>query len=137
MEWPPAIVVHGFGHASAALACGRPVTLLSGRGAGVYGGVGWWRGLVAAARAARPGIDAPDMLDCADAPGAAMAALRRGQAILVLDPCPAFAAVSGAAAGCGAVVLAHRPAALDLANPAAGRRIEAWLASDDSTCRPR
>ncbi len=133
MEWPRAVVVHGFGHARAALAPGRPVTLLSGTGAAVYGGIGWWLALVAAARAAHPGTPAHDILDCADAPGAAMAALRRGQAALVLDPaCPAFAAVSGAAAACGARVLDRRPAALDLADPAASRRLEAWLATDDS-----
>jgi hypothetical protein len=133
MQWPRAVTVHGFAQASAALARGRPVTLLSGRGAAVYGGVGWWRALVEAARRAYPNTHGGDILDCADAPGAAMAALRCGQAALVLDPtCPAFAAVAAAASARGAAVLAARPASLDLADPAASRRLQAWLAVDDS-----
>ncbi len=142
--WPPAIVVHGHDHALAALSARLPVTLLSGRGAGVYGGVGWWRALVSAARAASPGAVAPDILDCADAPGAAMAALRGGQRVLVLDPdSPAFAAVRGAAATLGARVLPARPpalalaalglaasdlAAFDLATSGAARGLARWLA---------
>ncbi len=129
MDWPPAVVVHGWEDACAALAPGRPVTLLSGRAAGVYGGAGWWRGLVSAARATHTATPARDILDCADAPGAAMAALRRGQPALVLDPaCPAFQAVRAAAATCGACVLTARPAALDLADPRALRALADWLA---------
>ncbi len=143
MEWPPAVVVHGWGDACAALAPGRPVTLLSGRGAAVYGGVGWWRAMLAASRAGHPATPCRDILDCADAPGAAMAALRRGQPALVLDAaCPAFAAVTGAASECGAVILAARPVALDLAEldlnrPGASHRLRAWLAADDRPGRLR
>ncbi len=132
MEWPRAVVVHGWGHACAALSPGLPVTLLSGHGAALYGGVGWWQALIAAARAVHPGTRTADILDCADAPGAAMAALRRGQRALVLDPaCPAFATVSQVAALCDAVVLSARPAALDLADPGAARTLAAWLGRDD------
>ena len=128
MILPPALIVHGLADARAALRPGRPVTLLSARGAALFAGVLWWRELVAAARAACPATPAHDVLDCADAPGQAMAALRAGQRLLVLDAaCPAFAAVQGAAATLGAHVLAAAPPALDLAEKAARRRIARWL----------
>lgn len=133
MDWPPAVVVHAYADACAALAPGRPVTLLSAQGAGVYGGIGWWRSLVESAQAAHPATPAADILDCADAPGAAMAALRRGQAALVLDPaCPAFARVQAAAGTLGARVLPARPVALDLIDVAALRRLAEWLGADDT-----
>jgi hypothetical protein len=124
MNFPPAVVVHGLGHARAAMAPGLPVTLLSARGAAVYAGCGWWRALMAAAGAEF------DILDCAAAPGYAMAALRIGQRRIVLDPGPAFAAVSAAAATLGAVVLDARPVALDLGERGAERRLRAWLQGD-------
>jgi hypothetical protein len=127
MIFPPAVVVHGLRDARAALAPGLPVTLLSARGAALYAGCGWWRALIEAAGAEF------DMLDCADAPGYAMAALRIGQRVIVLDAGPAFAAVSAAAATLGAVVLVERPAALDLAELGAERRLLAWLQGDNAT----
>lgn len=127
MIFPPAVVVHGLRQARAALAPGLPVTLLSARGAASYAGCGWWRALMQAAGAEF------DILDCADAPGYAMAALRIGQRAIVLDPGPAFAAVSAAAATLGAIVLAERPVALDLAEPGAERRLLAWLQGDNAT----
>ena len=128
MKLPPAVIVHGVADARAALAGGRPVTLLSARGAALYAGCLWWRELVAAARAACPATPAQDVLDCADAPGAAMAALRAGQRLLVLDAaCPAFAAVLGAAGTLGAVVLARAPLALDLAERGSRRALARWL----------
>jgi hypothetical protein len=128
MQWPPSVVVHGLDQALQALCAGRPITLLSGLGAGVYGGVGWWRALVTAARAAYPDVECADILDCADAPGAAMAALRGGQPALILRPSsPAFAAVASVAARAGARLLQARPPALDLADPAASRRLACWL----------
>lgn len=127
MIFPPAVVVHGLRQARAALAPGLPVTLLSARGAASYAGCGWWRALMQAAGAEF------DILDCADAPGYAMAALRIGQRAIVLDPGPAFAAVSAAAATLGAIVLAERPGALDLAEPGAERRLLAWLQGDNAT----
>ncbi len=130
-----AVVVHGLAQARAALRPGYPVALLSGGAAAGYAGCLWWRELIAAARAAHPATPALDILDCGDAPGWAMAALRAGQRILVLSPaCPAFPAVASAAAGIGSVVLAARPAALDLASPRATPLLRGWLASkgDDS-----
>jgi hypothetical protein len=132
-ELPPAIVVRALADALAALAPCLPVTLLSAPGAGVFAGAGWWRALVAAARAAHPATPCADILDCADAPGRAMEAIRAGQDVLVLDPaCPAFARVAALAR-----VLPARPPALDLGDRGALRRLRAWLErrppEDDST----
>jgi hypothetical protein len=121
---PPAVVVHGLEDACAALAPGLPVTLLSAPGAALFAGAGWWRALVAAARAAHPATPCADVLDCADAPGRAMEAIRAGQAVLVLDPgCPAFARVASLAR-----VLSARPVALDLGARGGGLRLRDWLA---------
>ena len=118
-----AVVVHGLEQATMALAEALPVTLLSAPGAGAYAGAGWWRAMIATARAVHPATPCQDVLDCGNAPGRAMAAIRAGQTILVLDPaCPAFARVAMLAA-----VLPRRPPALDLAERGAERRLRAWL----------
>lgn len=130
MSLPRAVVIHGLTDARAALRPGRPVTLLSGAGAASYAGCGWWRALVARALA-EAGRDAPDVLDCADAPGRAVEALRAGCRWVVLaGDVPAFADVADRAAVLGAAVLPARPAALDLAERGAVRRLEAWLAGE-------
>ena len=126
--FPPAVIVHGLEGARAALAPGRPVTLLSAPGAGLYAGCGWWRALVRLAGAEAAGI--ADILDCADAAGCAFAALRLRQRWLVLSPdAPGFAAVAAAAEAQGGGVLPAPPPALDLAAPGAGRALPAWLAA--------
>lgn len=125
----PAVIVHGIEDARAALAPGCPVTLLSARGAALYGGCGWWQAMVRAARAEFPGTDADDVLDCADAPGRALEALRIGLRNLVLDAeCQAFPAVQRVATEVGAQLLPLPPVALDLAERGARRRLLAWLA---------
>jgi hypothetical protein len=127
----PAVVVHGLDQVRAALRPGLPVTLLSAPGAAVFAGCLWWRALIDAARAEFPDAVLTDVLDCAAAPGQAMAALRIGQRLLVLDPAsPAFAAVNAAASPLGAIVLAVRPPALDLAEHGATRRLVPWLKGD-------
>ena len=124
----PAVVVHGAGDVAAALSHGRGVTLLSAPGAALFAGAGWWRALVADARAGWPGAAFDDVLDCGDAPGRALEALRVGQRAVVLDPgCAAWGAVAALAAHEGAVVLGRRPESLDLAARGAGRRLGAWL----------
>jgi len=130
MKLPPAVMVHGLDQARAALAPGLPVTLLSGPGAGIYAGVGWWRALVDAAThgAAPP----PDILDCGDATGRALEAVRAGQRFLVLRTEPVlFEDVAGRAARGGGAVFAEAPAALDLAGRGALRRLEAWLRGEE------
>jgi hypothetical protein len=105
--------------------------LLSAPGAAGYAGCGWWRALIQAACGEFPKTPAQDVLDCGAAPGFAMAALRIGQRHLVLAPsCPAFPAVTAAAGTLGAVVLPKRPAALDLAEPGANRRLHDWVRGD-------
>ena len=124
----PAVTVHGLAHAIAALAPARPVTLLSAPGAACYAGCGWWRALVDQARTQHPDAEADDILDCADAAGRALEALRIGQKALILDGgCTAYAAVASAAVECGAVLLDRRPKSLDLAEPRALRRLTNWL----------
>jgi hypothetical protein len=120
---PPAVMVHSLGQARLALAPARPVTLLSAPGAGMYAGCLWWSALLAAA-----GWTGPALLDCADAPGRALEALKLGATGIVLDcPPPAFAVVAGIAADQGAMLLAAAPPALDLAQRGAARRLAAWL----------
>ena len=125
----PAVIVHGLADASEALAPGLPVTLLSAEGAALFAGCLWWRALVETARREHPATPIEDILDCADSPGRAMAALRIGQRTLVLSPRVAgFEAVATAAAAQGSRVLSMAPPALDLAKPGAARRLRAWLA---------
>jgi hypothetical protein len=110
-----AVVVHSLAHARAAAAIGRPVTLLSAVGAASFAGSAWWRALVERALTAYPATPIEDVLDCADAPGLALAALAGGQRLIRLESGPAWALVAARAAACGAYVLAERPAALDMA----------------------
>lgn len=136
----PAVVVYEAAGAAAALALAGPrgVLLLSAPGAAGLLGAPWFLGLAAEAAARVPPPLPPwqAALDCADAPGHALAALRAGARLLVLDPaCPAFAAVAAAAAEVGAALLPARPPALDLrgidpARPAGRARIAAWLAGE-------
>lgn len=140
----PALVVRSGAEAAAALALagGRRVLLLSPPGAAGFLGAAGWQALLEAAAAA--GLPFDDALCCADAPGLALAALRAGCRGIVLDAaCPAFAAVAGAAAESGALLLPARPAALDLGGLDLGkaqgqRRLAAWLdaAPHDSSPDP-
>jgi hypothetical protein len=120
MEPYPAVVVHGLAEAVAVLAAaaaqGGPaaggVTLLSAPGAALYAGCGWWRALVECARAEHPDIPVIDILDCADATGLALAALRIGVSRLVLWPeAPGREAVVAIAEAEGGFVLAAPPPA--------------------------
>ncbi|MSP05909.1 MAG: hypothetical protein EXR05_11915 [Acetobacteraceae bacterium] len=128
----PTVVVHGMADVALACAPGLAVTLLSAPGAAVFAGPGWWLALMRLARAQFPGVVTADWLDCADAAGLALAALRLGQRTLILDPaCPAFAAVAATAAALGARVCPLRPQALDLAERGAERRVRDWLSYRD------
>ena len=82
----PAVIVNGLDDAVAALraARGAPVTLLSAPGAALFAGCLWWREVVRQAREAVPVGDVRDVLDCADAGGLAVSALRIGQRAIVL-----------------------------------------------------
>ncbi len=124
----PAVLVHGRAEAEAALALAGPrgVTLLSApaMAPGVF--LAW------VAAAVRPGMTHQAMVDCADAPGLALAALRAGVRLLVLAPCPGFAAVAAVAEECGARLWTERPEALDLGHidlrrPGGRNKLALWL----------
>lgn len=123
MEISPVVMVHSLAHIECALALRRPVTLLSGPGAALYAGCLWWRQLLAEAD-----FTGLALLDCADAPGRALEALKLGLGGIVLT-CPpaAFAIVSEIAAAQGAMILPRAPKALDLAQHGAARHLKAWL----------
>jgi hypothetical protein len=130
----PAVVVHGADDFRTALRPGLPVTLLSGAGAALYAGCAWWRELVQLARQEFPLATIADTLDCADAAGRALEAIRIGQACLILSrSSPGFAAVSAIAGARGLLLLHERPAALDLADRGAARRLDAWLRMSTDT----
>ncbi|MDE8346795.1 MAG: hypothetical protein POH28_11590 [Acidocella sp.] len=123
MHFPPAIIAHSLADINRAAACARPFTVLSAPGAALYAGCLWWRELIIASN-----FTGPSFLDCADAPGRAVEALRLGLPGLILaETLPAFAAVAEIAAQNGAMLLTTRPPALDLAAPDAGYRLTRWL----------
>ncbi len=108
---------------AAALAPGLPVTLLSPPGFALHAGCLWWRALLEQAEFAGVAL-----LDCADAPGRAIEALRLGLGGIVLDAEPAiFARIAAIAAESGAILLDKPPPALDLAQRGAIRALAGWL----------
>jgi fructose/tagatose bisphosphate aldolase len=134
----PAVTIHALAQAEAALAAARPggVLLLSAPGAAGFAGPAWFLELVAEAARRHPAVPCPSFLDCADAPGTALAAIRAGARGIILDGnCPAFPAVAAAAAEAGAVILPARPPSLDLGLLDLRRRddlarLAAWLAME-------
>jgi hypothetical protein len=124
----PAVIVHGVADAEAALAPGLPITLLSAPGAAVFAGCLWWREVVATARSRYPDTEATDVLDCADASGMAMGALRAGVSRLVLwREAPGWDRIAMIAERQGGFVLPRAPLALDLARRNAIRQLHAWV----------
>jgi hypothetical protein len=74
------IIIHSLDDARAAVAAaaerGAPVTLHSAAGAGAYAGIGWFERVVATACAEFPQAAVTAVLDCGDAPGAVLEAVR-------------------------------------------------------------
>lgn len=134
----PAVTVHGLAQAEAALAAAGSsgVLLLSAPGAAGFAGPAWFLALVDEAARRVPGARWAAALDCADAAGTALAAIRAGTRLLVLDgESPAFPAVAAAAAEAGSVLLPERPPALDLGRLDLRRRsdiarVASWLAME-------
>jgi hypothetical protein len=90
--------------------------------------------MVAAARARHPHTQAIDILDCADASGMAMGALRSQVCRLVLAPHAAgWKAVAAIAQSQGGFVLPQPPIALVLGQRNAIRRLPGWLRSTSGT----
>ncbi len=124
----PAVVVHGAADVRTVLALRLPVTLLSAPGAALYAGCGWWRALIQQTLAEHPGTPIADILDCADASGLALGALRMGQRRIVLHAAaPGWDAVAAIAASLDGEVSTSRPPCLDMAVPTMVRRLPAWL----------
>jgi len=90
------IVIHSLQHARAALAaavqCRIAVTLLSAEGAAGNAGPLWFVELVKAAEEEFPNAKFSAILDCGDAPGYALAALRAGCKSICFRGKPAVAA---------------------------------------------
>ncbi len=143
---PPVIVVHSLAHAVAALTAaaeaGRPVTLVSAPDAGISGGPGWFREMIAAAREAVPAAQATAVLDCGDDAGAAQGAIRAGLDGVVFTGLPEVAErLADIARRRGVRLSTERPAAaLDLAAEffaapeALRRRCAVVLASAPAFC---
>ncbi len=119
----PAVIVHGLADLSDALAPGRPLTPLSAPGAALYGGCGWWAALLREA-----GFTGMALLDCADAAGRALEAIKLGlPGVVVACDERRFALLAGIAAEAGALLLPAAPPALDLARRGARRQLASWL----------
>ncbi len=132
-----AVVIHGHAHGLAALEAARgaraqgsaaQLVLLSAPGAASFLGAGWWLALMEMLGSQIAACEAAQCLDCGAAAGRAMEALRLGLRWLILAAeCPHYAAVSSRAAALGASLQSARPAALDLAERGAERRLRGWL----------
>jgi hypothetical protein len=117
---PPAVLVRHLEDAIASLqaarAMRRPVTLLSPDEAALWLGPGWLVAIAKEAAKAEPGAKCRTLLDCADRPDLAQAALRQGTDAIIFTGAPKVAAkLADIAAAYGAVFLRKRPAALELA----------------------
>jgi hypothetical protein len=107
-----------------------PVTIMSAPGAALSLGVGYFAALIATLRREYPAVAATAVLDCGDAPGLALAALRHGiEGVRVKAPRAALARIADIAAQSGGALVTGRVRTLDLAGvedaPSACR---AWLA---------
>ncbi len=116
---PRSIIVHGIAHAraaaAAATALGVPVRIRSAPGAAAYGGAGWFLEMIDIVRAEHPDARIEASLDCADAPGHAMAALRRGASMIRFRGTGATnEKIASLAAAHGATLDTARGAGLDL-----------------------
>ena len=129
-----AILVHDLEHARTAAAAaaelGVPLTLASGPGAAAYLGPGWVRALGAALAQEFSTLEVTLILDCADKPGHALAALRMGaNAVRFTGGRSIARKLKDIAAAQGAAVITGRLKVLDLLgeeDPAAACR--RWLA---------
>ncbi len=115
----PAIRVHSLAEArialTVALALDRPVTLVSARGGAGHAGPGWWRALVAIARAEYPTVAMTTILDCDDCAGDALASLREGVEHICFRGRPDVAEkLRAIAAQCDAQMTSELPLGLDL-----------------------
>ena len=119
-----AVIVHCLEDARIALAAaeaaGCGVVLASAPGAAGYAGVLWFRELLRAAQAERPGVEVIGLLDCGDKPGLVLAALGQGlPALRFTGPRRVAARLAGICDGEGAALVTGPLKALDLGAEAA------------------
>jgi hypothetical protein len=103
------IVIHSLGDARAALeaavSLGTRVTLASAPGAGAYAGPGWFKAVIETARGEFPAAEFSHVLDCGDAAGMVLAALRQGlPRVRFTGPAAAAARLADIAAQCNAAL---------------------------------
>lgn len=128
-----AIRIHSADHARAALRAatelGRPVTLISAAGAAGFAGAGYFAALMAEARRDFPDVAFTAILDCGDAPGDALGAMRQGvRHIHFSGTDSARAKLKQIAKAQGATLIIGDVAALDLERVAdAESACRAWL----------
>jgi hypothetical protein len=129
----PIIVIHNIAHAraaaAAAAAAGRPVLIRSADGAAGYAGALWFQEVIKLAQAAHPDADIAASLDCGDAPGHALGALRQGIKLVRLRARPGIVAkVAAIARQLGAAIDEAPGPVLDLLNEDdAEMACRAWL----------
>jgi hypothetical protein len=121
-----AIIVHDLANALAALAAadelGVAVTLTSAPGAANYLGPGYFSAMIEAARESHPDAIFEAVLDCGEAPGLALAALRQGiAAVRLRAPRKTLAKVAEIATAHGALLNPKTGPALDLEGEPDGR----------------
>jgi hypothetical protein len=129
----PAIRIRSLADARVALgaarALERPVVLASAPAAAGHAGALWWAELVAAARAEFPEVEFSAVLDCGDAAGDVMGAIRCGVGrVSFAGRADVAAKLRAMAEAAGARLLDAPPPALDLrglADPDAAARV--WL----------
>lgn len=133
---PPAVTVADLPEAVAALeaarALGRPVALLSPPEAALWLGPGWLAAVAKEAAKAVPGVKPVTVLDCADRPDLAQAALRQGTDAIVFTGSKRVAAkLADIARAYGAHFLVKRPRALEIAGKTdAAAALRQWLGAD-------
>lgn len=132
------IIVHSFAQTCAALTAAvelsKDLTLLSAPDAGLQSGPAWFLALAQQARDSVPGAERLEitvLLDCGDAPGIVLAALRHGLTDVCFTGSPdRLNKLTEIAEQHGARIVTQRPEGLDLlavADPLI--RCRAWLAS--------
>ncbi len=132
-DLPPAVRIHGIEEARIPLAVARhlgvPMTLVSAPGAAGHAGAGWWTALVAILREEYPDVAFVAVLDCGQAPGQVLAAIRAGCADIAFNgPDDVTARLDDIAAQAGSRL--HRPIGrvLDLRGIRRSRdAVTAWL----------
>jgi len=131
-----AVIIHSLADARAALAAAResgvPVSVISAPGGAAHAGAAWFDQVIRAAQAEIPEAKVNAILDCDDAPGFALGALRAGiKVIRFVGREDVTSRLADIAAACGARLVTEPVETLDLRghkDPASACR--AWLDGD-------